>query len=33
MAINLPEPGKNFLKSPFSKGGFRGILRAYKNPP
>jgi hypothetical protein len=33
MAIILPRVCQGFLKSPFEKGGFRGILKSYKNPP
>jgi hypothetical protein len=33
MANKLPGPTKAVLKSPFSKGGFRGIIRWLYNPP
>jgi hypothetical protein len=28
-----PQVGKKFLKSPFEKGGFRGIYKGLQNPP
>jgi hypothetical protein len=32
MAIVWPWFRQEILKSPFEKGGFRGILKGYKNP-
>jgi hypothetical protein len=33
VAMNLPGPVKCLFKSPFSKGGFRGIIKRLYNPP